>query len=362
MDTLNSPCFLTSISLFPGRADVQRHRHSRNRCSIRSSLSSSPSVAAPQWDISLKSPSKINLFLRILGKRKDGYHELASLFQAISLHDNLYVSVLDGDGERDILECSTPGVPTDEKNLVIQAFQKFREHSGLTTKFRARLDKRIPHAAGLGGGSGNAATALWAANKLTAHNFSDGELAEIGNEFGSDISFFFTNGSAYCTGRGDKMVEIDRLSPHTLYVIKPTESLSTRDVFTTLGIPTGATNDGADPRELLDKMKKGVMWADFVNDLERPAFKLVPRLSEIKGALYAEGFNAVSMSGSGTAFFAFGHPKNRNEFFEIFAPKYNVKIHQCMFACRRFPGKWYFEQPPISELRDEKNEELLNSL
>lgn len=172
---------------------------------------------------------------------------------------------------------------------MLRAFDKFRERTGVTARFRARLEKNVPHAAGLGGGSGNAATALWAANKLTGSRLSDADLAELGAEFGSDISFFFTNGSAYCTGRGDRMMEIEHFSPQTLYIVKPSESLSTRDVFNALDVES--CKKGRDPGELLDKMKKGVIFADFVNDLEKPSFGLLPRLATIKGELYKAGFN-----------------------------------------------------------------------
>lgn len=218
-----------------------------------------------------------------------GFHELASLFQAISLHDNLSVSKAPEGAESDTLSCDMPGVPTDESNLVMMAFDTFRKRTGSETYFRARLDKNIPHGAGLGGGSGNAATALWAANKLTGENCSDAELAEFGAEFGSDISFFFTNGSAYCTGRGDKLMEIPRLNPQTLYIVKPEESLSTKDVFNKLDI--AECKQGPNPQELLSTMQQGVIFADFVNDLEKPSFELLPRLKTIKNALIDANFN-----------------------------------------------------------------------
>lgn len=220
-----------------------------------------------------------------------GYHELASLFQSISLHDILYFSRKtdeDEDPDLDTLECDTPGVPTDSSNLVIQALDKFREKTGIVTRFRIRLEKKIPHEAGLGGGSGNAATALWAANVLSDRPCSTNELAEFGAEFGSDISFFLSSGTAYCTGRGEILEELPRLSPQTLYIIKPKEGLSTAAVFKNLDTTNCSTRD---PRELLEKMQKGVIFADFVNDLEVPSFKINPRLGELKEKLYEEGFN-----------------------------------------------------------------------
>ena len=149
------------------------------------------------------------------------------------------------------------------------------------------MEKKIPHEAGLGGGSANAATALWAANVLSGRPCSTKELAEFGAEFGSDVSFFLSNGTAFCTGRGEILEEIPRLNPQSLYIVKPLEGLSTQEVFKHLDL--SKTSD-ADPHELLRKMQKGVVFADFVNDLEAPSFKLMPRLAKLKGDLYKAGF------------------------------------------------------------------------
>lgn len=248
-------------------------------------------VLPKEWDLRLGSPSKINLFLRILNKREDGFHDLASLFQSVSLHDTLFFSVKtneDDNPHEDSLECDAPGVPTDSSNLVIKALDKFREKTGTTKFFRIRLEKKIPHEAGLGGGSSNAATALWAANQLNDKPCTTEELAAYGAEFGSDISFFLSNGTAYCTGRGEILEEIPRMRPQMLYIIKPAEGLSTGLVFKNLDVSQCSDRD---PRELLEKMQKGVIFADFVNDLEKPSFKLMPRLGVLKEKLYTAGFN-----------------------------------------------------------------------
>lgn len=215
---------------------------------------------------------------------------MASLFQTISLHDTIFFSVKNEDDENpniDKLECDTPGIPTDSSNLIIKALDKFREKTGIEKYFRIRLEKRIPHEAGLGGGSSNAATALWAANVLSDRPCTISELAQFGAEFGSDVSFFLSNGTAYCTGRGEILEEIPRLAPNTLYIVKPPEGLSTADVFRNLDLSQCSNRD---PRELLEKMRKGIIFADFVNDLEAPSFKLVPRLEELKEKLYEAGF------------------------------------------------------------------------
>lgn len=133
------------------------------------SLFATSNVDASQYDLSLFSPCKINLFLRIIRKREDGYHDLASLFQTIGFGDMLHLKLLD-DSEsegRDIFECNMEGVPTDKTNLVIRALDLVRTKTGNEDKFfKANLVKQVPAQAGLGGGSGNAAAAMWGANQL----------------------------------------------------------------------------------------------------------------------------------------------------------------------------------------------------
>lgn len=211
------------------------------------------------------------------------------------MKDDIYFSVKTEEDENpneDSLECDTPGVPTDSSNLIIKALNTFRNRTATTKFFKIRLVKQVPHEAGLGGGSANAATALWAANVLCDKPCTTEELAEFGAEFGSDVSFFLSNGTAYCTGRGEIMEEIPRLRPQTLYVIKPSQGLSTADVFNELDL---AECSDRDPRDLLRKMEQGVIFADFVNDLEAPSFRLLPKLAELKEALYEAGFTVSCM-------------------------------------------------------------------
>jgi 4-diphosphocytidyl-2-C-methyl-D-erythritol kinase len=310
-----------------------------------------PLPQAPDWDLTLASPSKINLFLRVLRRRDDGYHELASLFQAISLRDELSFAVLGDDADADVLECSAPGVPTDGTNLVLRALETFRRRTGVRRYFKVRLEKRVPAQAGLGGGSANAATALWGANELCGKPASTEELAAFGAEFGSDVSFFFSMGTAYCTGRGEVLRGVDRLMPQTLWLIKPTEGLSTGAVFSALEVEGG----GEDPEELLRKLQTEMLNTcdAFVNDLEAPSFKLEPRLGEIKAGLQRCGFCRVLMSGSGTAFFCLGEPDADHfgdRFVEQFSAEYNVRIMRAMFIWRKHPDYWYMQQPTDEEL------------
>mmetsp|Transcript_1243 Transcript_1243/g.3841 ORF Transcript_1243/g.3841 Transcript_1243/m.3841 type:complete len:347 (+) Transcript_1243:87-1127(+) len=316
----------------------------RGRCPQRSNVRAMAEEEGRKWDLVLASPAKINLFLRILRRREDGYHDLASVFQAISLRDTLFISRLGADAERDEFECDAPGVPSDENNLVLRALNVFRLRTGETQKFRVRLEKKIPVQAGLGGGSSNAATALYGANALCNKPASSTELADFGAEIGSDISFFFSNGTAYCTGRGEIFESMKRLPPTSLYIIKPKEGLSTGAVFRALDL--NKTSDKA-PEELRKQIESRMIYnLDFVNDLERPSFELSKRLADIKTACREAGFKAVLMSGSGTAFFCLGEPAR--EFVDAFEPRmkvlFDVDIYNCFFISRPDPDLWYLQE------------------
>jgi 4-diphosphocytidyl-2-C-methyl-D-erythritol kinase len=119
-----------------------------------------------QWELSLRSPCKLNLFLRVMGRRSSGYHDLASLFQAISLYDNMYFSKLPNGATKDEMICSDESLAVDGSNLVIKALSLMRRKTGNEAFFKVYLDKYVPMQAGLGGGSGNAATAMYAFNSL----------------------------------------------------------------------------------------------------------------------------------------------------------------------------------------------------
>jgi 4-diphosphocytidyl-2-C-methyl-D-erythritol kinase len=141
------------------------------------------------------------MFLRIVRRREDGFHDLASLFHVIDLGDDMTFSLLTAGSTSDQLTCNFPDVPTDESNLVIKALNLFRSKTGATERFHVDLVKRVPHGAGMGGGSGNAATTLWAANEMCSRPATPEQLLKWSGEIGSDISVFFSSGAAYCTGR-----------------------------------------------------------------------------------------------------------------------------------------------------------------
>ena len=269
--------------------------------------------------LSLSAPCKINLFLRIVRKREDGFHELASLFQTVSLMDTLDFWEEPPDEAEPLcsMEVSRDsfgreGIPTDESNLVMRALQLFADKTGEKRRIHCRLHKAVPAQAGLGGGSGDCATALFAANKLAGFPATEQQLIEWSGELGSDISFFFSRGSAYCTGRGEIIEPVSPLPATALYLVKPDYGCSTPEVFKALGLKPGESLDGPEPREMLDAFAKGdtVVGAPYLNDLEPPAFAVAPQLKALRDDLGSYGFSHVLMSGSGSTIFCVGEPSD----------------------------------------------------
>ena len=253
--------------------------------------------------LTLFSPAKLNLFFRVLKKRPDGYHEIASLFQAIDLGDTLTIAP----AKKDALLCN---VSVHGPNLVMRAADLFREKTGIDRAFSFTLEKKIPLEAGLGGGSSNAATTLWGLNELTGAKVDQETLAKWGAELGADVAFFFSKGRAYCEGIGEILTPLPPAPPQTLWIAKPKEGLSTQAVFEAFDFNA----------------------SDSLNALERAAFKILPSLKQFKAALLDVGFEHVQMTGSGTAFICFGSVKD-------------PKLSECTFFPARFLHRpslsWY---------------------
>jgi 4-diphosphocytidyl-2-C-methyl-D-erythritol kinase len=245
------------------------------------------------------SPAKINLFFRVLRKRSDGYHEIASLFQAIDLFDLIYFSKND----LDLLTCSDPTLSCGSDNLIVKALHLFRRNFPFSFSVKIHLEKRIPIQSGLGGGSGNAATTLWALNELTGRPATLEQLISMGAELGSDVPFFLSKGTAYCTGRGEYLEPFNLPHPLEGWVAKPPFGLSTPLVYKETCVEELSSKD---PRASL------IGYPQFYNDLETASFRLEPRLLDYRTRLEQMGFELVTMTGSGTAFFCIGGYPNIN--------------------------------------------------
>ncbi|KAM0954051.1 putative 4-(cytidine 5'-diphospho)-2-C-methyl-D-erythritol kinase [Dioscorea sansibarensis] len=296
--------------------------------------------------LTLFSPCKINVFLRITSKRGDGFHDLASLFHVISLGDTIKFS-LSPLKTKDRLSTNAPGVPLDEKNLIIKALNLYRKKTGSENFFWIHLDKKVPTGAGLGGGSGNAATALWAANQFNGCLVSEKELQEWSSEIGSDIPFFFSHGAAYCTGRGEVVQDIQHMSLDVpMVLIKPQEACSTAEVYKRLHLDRTSS---VDPLALLENLSlNGITQDACINDLETPAFEVLPSLKRLKKRIMAAGrgqYSAVFMSGSGSTIVGVGSPDppqfiyDEDDYKEVF-------ISEAYFLTRQ-EGRWYTECPTV---------------
>lgn len=252
----------------------------------------------------LFSPAKLNLFFRVLRKREDGFHEIASLFQAIDLGDTLEFDL----SEEDCFTCSDPSLSLGEDNLVRKARRLFCEKTGWENPLRCHLTKRIPTQAGVGGGSSNAATTLYACNELAGRLVSNEQLKTWAKELGSDVAFFFSSGSAYCTGRGEKIEEaaipLEKIFSSPCFLAKPAFGLSTPEVYRAC---RPEQLEARDPKESLESFKQG--RPHWYNDLEPAALSISQAFQDYMNSLRGQGFSQVVLTGSGSGAFCFGRSK-----------------------------------------------------
>jgi 4-diphosphocytidyl-2-C-methyl-D-erythritol kinase len=247
--------------------------------------------------IAVESPAKVNLILKVLRHREDGYHDIASLMQKVSLADEMEFSAL-GDGIE--LDCPGSDLPTGEGNLVVRAARALFAEAGFAGGVRITLRKRIPTAAGLGGGSSNAATTLTVLNNLFQFGLDRERLIRIGARLGADIPFFIYGSTAWAFGIGDLLEPAVIASGIWLVLINPGFEVPTKWVYQSLNLPLTKT-----PREYSIPTFSGVrdLAASLTNDLERVTIARYPVLEELKGFLLRQGALGSLMSGSGPTVF-----------------------------------------------------------
>lgn len=358
-----APPSTTAITTTPSRKETTKFYQAQQgslSSSVSLDVSSTSTTESTQQEqrqetLVLFSPCKINLFLRIIKKREDGFHDLASLFQAIGFGDTLEMTPLIEEQEkgRDEFTCNMPGVPVDSTNLVLRALELMREKTGVSMHFKTNLIKQVPAQAGLGGGSANAATAMWGANELMGRPASLKEMIDWSSELGSDITFFFSQGTAYCTGRGEIMTPIDPPLPTgtKLCIVKPNIGLSTPSVFKALNYDELSAIDSNEillPAFLDSDGVENVPNKYYINDLEPPAFRCIPELGELKDSLSkVDGFKHVMMSGSGTSIFCIGQPVETESFMKEFGESEDVQVFFSEFIDREKDG--WFQKKKASE-------------
>ena len=280
-----------------------------------------PVAEVNRSSLHLPSFAKVNWNLRILGRREDGYHEIDTVLQTISLCDELHFEPTPEGPVK--LSCNDPSIPTGEQNLIVCAAEALKRRFGTSKGVHVELIKRIPTQAGLGGGSSNAAVTLIALNHLWNLGATEDKLAEIAASLGADVSFFLVGGCAQATGIGETITPIPDYDPTPLIVITPNAKIATKDAYEAFdraaltsesappiltGSPEGAKNRNSHSWPLRDFLR------DFPrNDFESVIFDIEPELRRTKEALLQAGAIRVLLAGSGSSVFGIFGDRNAQQ-------------------------------------------------
>ena len=250
-----------------------------------------------------KAPAKINLSLDVLFKREDGFHEVEMIMTMVDLADRVSLTLLEED--RILISSQVGSIPLDEKNIAFQAAKRLKQHYGVKAGVHVHIEKNIPVAAGLAGGSSDCAATLRGLNRLWGLNLSTEQLLEHGAALGSDVPFCITGGTALATGRGEKLTPISAPPQCWVVIAKPPINVSTQDVYRRLRA------DEIEHHPSIPAMMQAIEAQDYEgvcaamgNVLELVTLPMVPDVSHIKEAMIKLGADAAMMSGSGPTVFA----------------------------------------------------------
>ncbi len=245
-------------------------------------------------------PAKINLYLKILGRRSDGFHEIETLIAPISLYDEIRIDK--GDAKEGIeFRCDDPSVPKGDNNLAVRAAKAFFAATNVKPAISIELKKQIPHGAGLGGGSSDAASVLLALNELSETKLPREALAKMAEAIGSDVPFFIFQSAAMCKGRGELVTPVKLKQRLSILLLRPAFMVST----------AWAYSAWQESREIPGVFYAAQQFAGetFMNDLERPVFEKFVFLARLKMWLLKQPeIGAALMSGSGSTVFAIMRP------------------------------------------------------
>jgi len=251
----------------------------------------------------IKAYAKINIALDVVGKRKDGYHLLRMIMQAIDLYDTIEIEKIDSGIN---LKCNKHYVPTDERNLAYKAAKLFKETYSITEGVDITLDKNIPVSAGLAGGSTDAAGVLKLMNKIFDVNADDDELKVLGLKLGADVPYCISGGTALCEGVGEQITQLKQFKDKILILIKPPFGVSTKEVYKNFDLSRVIFHPRIE--ELIEKMESDDIYFvanNMKNLLENVTLKKHRVISSIKEEVKLNGSIGTMMSGSGPTVFAF---------------------------------------------------------
>lgn len=251
----------------------------------------------------LPSFCKINWNLKVLGKRADGFHELCTIFQTVSLFDKITFS--QSENKNLVLNCNNKNIPTDESNLIIKAAKLLQNNFNISKGAEIHLEKNIPFPGGLGGGSSNAAIALLGLAKFWSLKIGFDDLLKFAEKIGSDVPFFLYGGTALGAGRGTEIFPLREINEKYILIVTPNENVSTAEAFARLNA-TNLTN--LESKSMLQICRNGAEKFDLrqsglKNDFEQSVFSFAPETKRVKETLLNSGAVKALLSGSGSSVF-----------------------------------------------------------
>ena len=257
--------------------------------------------------LAIPSFAKVNLSLRILGKRPDNYHEIQTVLQTVSLHDTLeFVST---SGGPIVFSCDDSEIPVDDNNLVVKAAAALRNRFRVTTSCEIQLTKRIPVKAGLGGGSSNAAVTLLALKRLWSLPATIHDLLQLAAALGADVPFFVEGGCALGTGIGTKLTPLPDPTQLQILIVAPALTVSTAAAYQALKAPALTTSESVSrlaisrTQAIFSDSRQWVLCDHLENDFERVIFDMEPEIRRVKEALMKAGARCALLAGSGSSVF-----------------------------------------------------------
>ena len=265
-------------------------------------------------EIELKAHGKINLSLDVLGRRDDGYHEVKMIMHTVALHDGIFIKKEREKGIR--MECNLPSLPTNEENLMVRAAKAIMDEFSIEEGLSLRLMKRLPVAAGMAGGSADAAAVFHGMNQLFHLNLSTEELEKRAVKFGADIPFCLHKGCYLSEGIGEKLCKLPSLPPCTILLVKPAFSLSTKLIYENLHLENITDAEHPDVDRMIKELESGSLediCALGGNLLEKVSISLRPEIQVLKDFFIKEGALLSLMSGSGPTVFGIFPEKEKEK-------------------------------------------------
>lgn len=251
----------------------------------------------------IKAFAKINLYLDVVDKKEDGYHNLKMVMLPLELHDLIEIERSRYSMDS-FVTCDHVELQETKYNLINITISKLRNIYRFTENFNIAVHKEIPISAGLGGGSSNAAAVLKAFNKILQLKIDDEKMLEIGKTIGADVPFCLYNKPAYVEGIGEKLTPINVMYQYQVLIIKPSRGLSTKKVF---DVADEMVLKHSEPTNIIKALETGdddLLAKSMFNSLEEPSISMVGEIQDIKNRLYNDGFKMVLMSGSGSSVYA----------------------------------------------------------